>query len=89
MTIEPNQHVATALAAELGRITANITAATKTRDTIFAARDKARADLAANDEVLESLAIKRDALTTHLQLVAPPLSDDEIADLEQRPGIIE
>lgn len=81
MTIQPNQHVAAALAAELGRVTANINAANKTRDIIFATRDKARADLAASDELLEGLAVKRDALTAHLQLVAPPLSDEELAAL--------
>lgn len=89
MTIQPNKIIADALIESLRVVNQQIDVADTAYNTLLTARDKLRADLEANDTVRLALAEKRDAITEHITLLSPPLSDDEIANLESKPGVIE
>lgn len=89
MTTQPNRIIAEAIIEKLNKVNQEAKAADAAYDALLVARDKNRADLEANDVVRLSLAEQRDALHEHLAIVAPPLSDEEIAALENTPGVIE
>lgn len=88
-SIEPNQIIAEAILEKLQKVQIATTQAETTRKSILAAQAKAIADLAQSDQVFAELADQRDTLHAHLVIYAPPLSDDEIANLENTPGVIE
>lgn len=89
MTIQPNEYVTAAIITRLNALNKEVIAAENTRKAVIIAREKAVGDLAKNDQVFAALREEKDSLHAHLALVAPPLSDDEIAALENTPGVIE
>lgn len=89
MTIQPNKIIADALIESLRVVNQKIDVAETAYNSLLTARDKLRADLEANDVVLTDLALRRDAITEHIALLSPSMSDDEIANLENTPDVIE
>lgn len=80
--LEPNPEITSILVTALNSVNSKLKSATDSRTAILLIRDKAIKDLAANDQTMAGLRTQKEAIVGHLPLVAPPLSDDEIAAIE-------
>ena len=85
----PNAHVTQMLINALNQNTRELTSAQTIRVSIMAARDKYIADLASNDQRFAELADQKAAIIDAMTIFAPPLSDEELANIQNTPGVLE
>ena len=89
MTTQTNKIIVDELIERLRIVNQDLDREDTKYSTLLTQRDKVRADLEVNDATRLALAEKRDAITDHIALLSPPLSDEEIAVLENTPDVIE